>query len=549
MGNWKTSGKMQEMREILMRRTLRSWVVGGLTILILLLALAGSYHWRGVRQRDARAVELPAALEPYPMTVISGIHLLGGLAPAAAYVVETSEGLVLVDAGLDKQAESVRQQMASLGLDWRQIRAILLTHVHGDHTGGAAYLRAATGARTYAGRGDVTILKAGKPRDAFFSTFWVPPDVDPVPVTVDVPLDDQQIVTLGDVSFQVLASPGHTPGSVCYLVQRQGRRILFSGDVIWALSPQVRPLGTYAAYLAPRYGGNALAYLTTLHRLRAMPVPDLVLPGHPRLNPVPMSPAISQERWEALLDAGIAEMERLQAHYAQDGAGFLDGVPKKLLLDLYYLGDLKDTAVYALVRSSGLFLVNAPGPGLSDFLRDRLRQVGVGPQAPTGVLLTSGDAESTNGVVELVERYGCQVVASPEAWREIKSICPSGTAFLAADDLPEKGWFDVKVIPLGGRGVGGIGYLLPWRQKAVLFSGRIPMKPGPATARTLWIDLSQLPGGSLEYQAALRRLELIKPDLWLPSLPIDGQNANLYDKDWKDLLDGNAEMLRSRGKR
>ena len=67
--------------------------------------------------------------------------MLGGLSPSAAYVVETSDGLILVDSGLAADAAPLKSQMAELGLDWRRLRAILLTHAHGDHTGGAEALR------------------------------------------------------------------------------------------------------------------------------------------------------------------------------------------------------------------------------------------------------------------------------------------------------------------------------------------------------------------------------------------------------------------------
>ena len=52
------------------------------------------------------------------------------------------------------------------------------------------------------------------------------------------------------IAKQVIATPGHTPGSVCYLLDRGRLRVLFSGDVIIHLGP--RTLGTYTTYLAPR---------------------------------------------------------------------------------------------------------------------------------------------------------------------------------------------------------------------------------------------------------------------------------------------------------
>ena len=121
-----------------------------------------------------------------------------------------------------------------------------------------------------------------------------------------------------------------------------------------------KPLGTYSTYLAPRYRGDARDYLETLARLRKMPVPDLVLPGHPRADVSPQSPCLSQQRWQSLLDAGIADLNMVLSRYAADGPDFLDGTPKALLPELYYLGDFRGSAVYAFLASSKLFLVKSP---------------------------------------------------------------------------------------------------------------------------------------------------------------------------------------------
>ena len=148
------------------------------------------------------------------------------------------------------------------------------------------------------------------PREAFFSTFYMP-DHTPHPTTVDVALKGGETIALGDIRIQAVAAPGHTPGSMCYLMEHGDYRALFAGDVIMMLrgddQPRTelgKPLGTYSAYLSPRYRGDAKDYLETLARLRKMPVPDLVLPGHPRADVAPQSPCLSQQRWQSLLDAG-----------------------------------------------------------------------------------------------------------------------------------------------------------------------------------------------------------------------------------------------------
>ena len=125
-----------------------------LSVLVVALALLAGSGWylaaRGFSffgARNPRLVRSAVAVAP-------GVYLLGGLSPSAAYVIETPRGWHLIDSGLDSDAARVKSQMAELGLDWRRVRAILLTHAHGDHSGGAQALRQATGAKVYAGQGD-----------------------------------------------------------------------------------------------------------------------------------------------------------------------------------------------------------------------------------------------------------------------------------------------------------------------------------------------------------------------------------------------------------
>ena len=294
----------------------RAWILTALGLVS--VAILGVYR----RYLGGTAASVSAGkanpLYAAAVTVVPGIHVLGGLFPSAAYVIETSDGLILVDSGLAADAGPLKVEMAKLGLDWRQVRAILLTHVHGDHSGGAAALRAATGARVYAGAGDAAVLRAGGPREAFFSTFHMPDEV-PHPTTVDVELHGGETIVVGDVRVQAIATPGHTPGSICYLADCRGLRAFFAGDVIMMLqgddpprSELDKPLGTYSAYLPPRYRGDARDSLATLRRLRraagarpgparppARPVVLAPTPGCRKLNGNPCSTAASAtwKRW------------------------------------------------------------------------------------------------------------------------------------------------------------------------------------------------------------------------------------------------------------
>ena len=262
-------------------------------------ATGGSHP--GVGQVSPPVPESPRAagrlsappLVPFPYRLAPGICILGGLEPAAAYVIETTTGLVLVDAGLRSDASLIKSQLEHLGLDWKQIRAILITHAHGDHSGGAERLRTETRARVYAGRGDAEVLRAGGPREAIFSAFSLPGGQLHT-TTIDVELTGNESIEFGDTRIKAMATPGHTPGSVCYLMEREGVRTLFTGDVISSLvgdqTSLIRgrwPLGTYSAYMSPRFRGDARAYLTSLRALRAIDCPRPCPAGSPSFRPDP----------------------------------------------------------------------------------------------------------------------------------------------------------------------------------------------------------------------------------------------------------------------
>ena len=297
--------------------------------------------------------------------------------------------------------------------------------------------------------------------------------------------------------------------------------------------------------LSPRYRGDAKDYLASLRRLRAMPVPDLVLPGHPAADVTPQGPCLSQERWQSLLDQGIHDMETLVSRYEADGADFLDGTPKQLLPDLYYLGEFGGAAVYGFFASSKFFVVDAPGgPGLVEFLNSSLHQLGREPVAPTAVLLTSCGPANTAGLKELIEQWHALIVASPEGVPTIKELCPAGTLVLSTSELSGKGWFEVKAIPLAGRGFAPVGYQVAWAGKTVLFSGRIPVKINQESGQNLFSDLTNGQGDVRAYFASITHLASLKPDVWLPAIPTDGQNANLYDSDWGRTIEDHLRVIK-----
>ena len=529
-------------------RSTRNAVVGLLAIVV--LGLSGGFLWWQGRSgpansdtppppSDGRAIAATPMFSSNAIQLAPGIYMLGRLYPAVSYVIETSDGFMLVDTGIETDAQLLVKQLEELGLSLNSLRLILLTHVHGDHSLGAQRLRQLTGAKVYAGRGDTGHLRQGGPREAFFA-LYPQTRFEPHPTTVDVELEGGEIIVLGDTRVQAIAAPGHTPGSICYLLQRDGMRYLLSGDTICSL---ISDICTYASYLPPRYLGNARDYLATFRNLRELPKPDMVLPGHPNEERISHSPLVGNEQWHQLLDTAIQSMQLLVERHDADGRDFLDGHAKELLPGLHYLGDIRGFSMYALKSQAGIFLFDAPGgTGLMEFLEKRFVEIGWELSSVAGTLLTTADYETTTGLPLLIEKTGCAVVTSRDAFAQLSQRCPTGTTFLAPQDLVSEKWFDVSVIPIGGLSSGTVTYGVSWHGKSVFVSGFIPINSFDTMKR--FTSFLAVPANTASYLSSVQSLASIQPDLWLPLRPKHGKNANLYDDDWEQVIAKSAQLVR-----
>ncbi len=503
-----------------------AWIAGGV---ILIGGAAAFWYSR------SRAEKTPIQLTSTTETLVPGVHILAGLGPSAAYAVETVDGLILIDSGLEADAGPLKAELAKLGLDWKRIIAIFLTHAHGDHTGGAQTLRSSTGARVYAGQGDAGVLEEGTSQDAFFSTFPMP-NHSPHPTEVDVHIRGGEQYSFGNTEVTALAYPGHTPGSVCYLVERAGMRILFTGDVIMQVGGP-KAAGTYSAYLAPRYRGDAATYLASMTMLRKIPVPDLVLPGHPFTDIAPQYPKLSQSEWEELVDGAILELTKLIARTQADGPGFLDGSAKPLAPGLTYLGDREGQAVYWIDAASKSLLVNAPGgKGLAAFVERAMRGLKLKPAVPEAILLTSITKSTAEAVAEFPRAW---IVA--EASKEEAGFSGE-TLLIRPSEFEKRLWLEGKVVEVRGREAGSVAYALRLASKTALFTPRTPSMFGADSIAAMTRDLGGDRMRIVDTLWSIQALGKVLPNLWLPSHPSEGQNANLYEDQWAEIISNNHRI-------
>ena len=171
---------------------------------------------------------------------------------------ETTREAVVIDPGDD--IDQILSVVARHGLT---VKTIVITHAHIDHVGGAARLKAATGAPVYMNEADFPFYDQIE-----MQALWLGMD-PPERADIDVAPHDGDVLHLGAAQFNVLHTPGHTPGSIGLWIPSEKK--LIAGDTLFYESIGRTDLP----------GGDGKKILVSI-REKFLPLPDdtLVIPGH-----------------------------------------------------------------------------------------------------------------------------------------------------------------------------------------------------------------------------------------------------------------------------
>lgn len=176
-----------------------------------------------------------------------------------AYVVgdpETKQGIVI-----DVPPESYDRLLAYIQKKSLKIIGIFLTHSHFDHFADAKKLQDVLKCPIYAHREELENLETP-------GSDGIPFGIGLDPVKVDHFLEDQQTYSVGNLSFEVIETPGHTPGGVCFYFEKE--KALFTGDTLFK--------GTHGRTDFPRCDMELL--YDSLKKLAHLSGDIVVYPGH-----------------------------------------------------------------------------------------------------------------------------------------------------------------------------------------------------------------------------------------------------------------------------
>jgi len=167
-----------------------------------------------------------------PFEIIRDIFIVGGPEitdgrDGCIYLINLGE-LILIDSGAGWSVDKIIKNIEELGFDPQRLKTILLTHCHIDHIGGVPEIKKRFGTKIYIHKLDASPLENGDP--ILTAASWYQTTFPPTPVDVKFN-SPEEILKIGEEKIVCLHTPGHTPGSICIYLDRDGKRVLFAQDL------------------------------------------------------------------------------------------------------------------------------------------------------------------------------------------------------------------------------------------------------------------------------------------------------------------------------
>lgn len=256
--------------------------------------------------KNAQQVWYNAANKPWlltqkPFRVAPRVYYVGNTW-VGAYLIDTGDGLVLIDTTVFEGVYLVLESIRDLGYDPHEIKHILLTHCHVDHSGGVNQIKAISGARVWQSREDTDFMT--QPANLELGDQFKIAEY-----TVDEYFDDRKTLEWGVVSIKTVLTPGHTPGTTSFFITVPDEK---GSSRVVGLHGGVGP-NTMTNEYFEKFGvdkGLRQRFIEDCDRLKAIHV-DIAIPSHPahgdlfaRISGGSMdyTPLIDTGEWSRFLD-------------------------------------------------------------------------------------------------------------------------------------------------------------------------------------------------------------------------------------------------------
>lgn len=246
------------------------------------------------------ARDMPWRIDVEPFRVAPHIYYVGNQW-VGSFLIETSEGLALIDTTVMETLYLLLDSIRKLGFDPKDIRKIFLTHAHMDHDGAARALKELSGANIYLSREDDEWRR--RPEADMHDTGFKIVDYE-----VDHFYSDKEPIIMGDITIRTRLSAGHTPGTTSFFVTVKDEE---GNPLIWGMHGGVGINTMNTAYLNSVHLPLSLQdiFLKDCEDMKAIHV-DICTPSHPShsdmMERVPADridyiPFVDENKWPAFL--------------------------------------------------------------------------------------------------------------------------------------------------------------------------------------------------------------------------------------------------------
>lgn len=189
------------------------------------------------------------------------------------FLVDTGDGCVMIDAGTGMEPEKLDAVIESHGYTLKDVKAMFLTHYHGDHACGASRIQKISGCTIYASELEAEVIAEGDEirssvagaKGGLYPLDFTYPKSDNV-----VALKDGDSVTVGNVTFTGYMVPGHSQQDMVVYAEIDGKQCLFTGDCVFAHGQVL---------LQSLYDVSIFPYAEAMRKVAQLPI-DAIFPGH-----------------------------------------------------------------------------------------------------------------------------------------------------------------------------------------------------------------------------------------------------------------------------
>jgi hydroxyacylglutathione hydrolase len=189
-----------------MNKALKGVLIGlGILIAVLVIAMGGFYFKMKSELKKMTVIETKEVVQNVYSIKDTFVNM---------FLVKDSDNYVAIDAGSD--IKTIEKELNILGINPEKVAIVMLTHTDGDHV---AALPLFKNAKVYLSKDEEQMING---KTAKMMNFH-----NKIATTNYNLLDDQQTITIGNIKIKGIATPGHTPGSMSYLVND---KYLFVGD-------------------------------------------------------------------------------------------------------------------------------------------------------------------------------------------------------------------------------------------------------------------------------------------------------------------------------